>query len=282
MPTVKTLPRVSILIFLTLHSWGCLQAQTVLPFSTDFESPEGFSIGSIQGQNGWEVIQGSASIGTASAFSGTQSLSLDATSPPSIVVQSFAQLAGQNIIFVDFYSRPSASTDSSLTTLFDLGASQANFVKVGSTGEVYAFNGDGTGGGNWQATGFTAALNTNGQSQDWIRFTFRQDYSAKKWDLFLNGEMAMHDLGFRDNATTYFSLFTMQGTSASAGYLDYMYIGSVNPLFEDADQDGLPDSWEQQYLGTLNYGPNDDPGGVGRTLLQSYQQGLSPWPTATV
>jgi len=53
----------------------------------------------------------------------------------------------------------------------------------------------------------------------------------------------------------------------------------VNP---DLDGDGLPDAWELKYLGTLAYGPNDDPGGVGRTLLQSYQQGLSPWPTATV
>ena len=44
----------------------------------------------------------------------------------------------------------------------------------------------------------------------------------------------------------------------------------------DTDVDGLPDAWEQRYLGTLAYGPNADPGGVGRTLLQSYQQGLNP------
>ena len=31
----------------------------------------------------------------------------------------------------------------------------------------------------------------------------------------------------------------------------------------DTDSDGLPDAWEQQYFGTLSYGPNDDPGGVG-------------------
>jgi len=50
----------------------------------------------------------------------------------------------------------------------------------------------------------------------------------------------------------------------------------------DADADGLPDAWEDQQLGTRTYGPTDDPGGVGRTLLQSYQQSLSPWPAATV
>ena len=50
----------------------------------------------------------------------------------------------------------------------------------------------------------------------------------------------------------------------------------------DLDGDGLPDAWELKYFGTLSYGATDDPGGVGRTLLQSYQQSLSPWPTATV
>ncbi|HWA27858.1 MAG TPA: LamG-like jellyroll fold domain-containing protein [Lacunisphaera sp.] len=50
----------------------------------------------------------------------------------------------------------------------------------------------------------------------------------------------------------------------------------------DTDADGLADVWEQQYLGSLNYGPNDDPGGIGRTLLQSFQQGLSPWPSPVV
>jgi uncharacterized repeat protein (TIGR03803 family) len=53
----------------------------------------------------------------------------------------------------------------------------------------------------------------------------------------------------------------------------------INP---DSNGNGIPDSWEMKYLGTLQYGANDDPGGVGRTLLQSYQQGLSPWPSASV
>ncbi len=50
----------------------------------------------------------------------------------------------------------------------------------------------------------------------------------------------------------------------------------------DSDNDGLPDDWELRNLGTLQYGPTDDPGGVGRTLQESYNQGLSPWPSATV
>ena len=50
----------------------------------------------------------------------------------------------------------------------------------------------------------------------------------------------------------------------------------------DSDNDGLPDAWELNYLGVLTYGAGADPGGVGRTLLQSQQGGLNPWPVATV
>lgn len=50
----------------------------------------------------------------------------------------------------------------------------------------------------------------------------------------------------------------------------------------DSDNDGLPDAWEQKYFGSLSHGATDDPGSVGRTLQQSYQQGLSPWPVATM
>ncbi len=50
----------------------------------------------------------------------------------------------------------------------------------------------------------------------------------------------------------------------------------------DSDGDGLPDAWEQQYLGTLTYGAGDDPGQVGRTLAQSYATGLSPWPSPSI
>ena len=53
----------------------------------------------------------------------------------------------------------------------------------------------------------------------------------------------------------------------------------VNP---DSDADGLPDVWEDQYLGTRSYGATDDPGSVGRTLLNSYTNSLSPWPAPTV
>ena len=65
------------------------------------------------------------------------------------------------------------------------------------------------------------------------------------------------------------------------------YQHGTNPQFpdnpaNDTDSDGLPDAWEMKYFGTLAFGAADDPGVVGRTLAQSYAQGLSPWPAAVV
>ncbi|MBX3737166.1 MAG: fibronectin type III domain-containing protein [Candidatus Didemnitutus sp.] len=74
-------------------------------------------------------------------------------------------------------------------------------------------------------------------------------------------------------------------TSDDASYAP-ANLGQLKFLFSfdvfDNDQDGLPDNWERLYFGHLNNTGGEDPGGVGRTLLQSYQQGLSPWPAPTV
>ena len=44
----------------------------------------------------------------------------------------------------------------------------------------------------------------------------------------------------------------------------------------------LMDSWEFRYFGQTQNDPSSDPGNVGRTLLQSWQQGLNPWPLAAL
>jgi hypothetical protein len=46
----------------------------------------------------------------------------------------------------------------------------------------------------------------------------------------------------------------------------------------DTDADGLPDAWELQYLATTSFSGQSDPGSVGRTLSESFVQGVSPWP----
>jgi hypothetical protein len=44
----------------------------------------------------------------------------------------------------------------------------------------------------------------------------------------------------------------------------------------DTDNDGLPDTWEQEFFGTLTHGASDDPDGDGRLTLEEYRQGANP------
>lgn len=50
----------------------------------------------------------------------------------------------------------------------------------------------------------------------------------------------------------------------------------TNNFSGDTDEDGLPDAWEMQYFGTLNYGPSDDPDHDGLSNYQEYIAGTNP------
>jgi hypothetical protein len=44
----------------------------------------------------------------------------------------------------------------------------------------------------------------------------------------------------------------------------------------DSTGDGLPDTWAQEYFGTVNVNPNASPAGTGWTILQDYLYGANP------
>ena len=52
--------------------------------------------------------------------------------------------------------------------------------------------------------------------------------------------------------------------------------GQVLLVLDDSDDDGLPDTWEQQHLATLATGPTDDPDADGTPNLAEYRLGLDP------
>jgi hypothetical protein len=269
------------ILLLSLGLLSLSRGQTII-YTADFETAESYAAGTLHGQNGWQVTQGSAAVISTAAFSGTQSVILSPNSLPTVITQSFSQFANQNVLFVDFYSKPTANTDVTLGTIVDADSARTGFVRVGANGQVYAFDGNGSNGGTWTTTVTSLPLDQSDQAQAWVRFTFRQDYSAKKWDLYVNGTMVGHGLGFRDNTKTAFSLFTLQSASGGTTAFDYFYVATENPLFADADKDGLDDAWELKNFGTLVYGPNDDPGSVGHTLAQNFQDGASPWPVPAI
>jgi len=69
----------------------------------------------------------------------------------------------------------------------------------------------------------------------------------------------------------------VQTPTDGAPYYPYSFSGSFSDgCYGDTDSDGLPDSWEMQYFGTLAYNGADDPDGDGINNTQEYQSGTNP------
>jgi hypothetical protein len=256
-------------------------AVTVLatvPYAADFEAAEGYALGSLAGQLGWSVTQGAARVADDAFFSGARSVVLLPGTPPGKIAQAFAPLAGQDVVFVDFFAKPVAEADITASTTFDIGSSRlALWRTTAGQGELRAFNGDGQGGGRWKDTAFTAPLAADGSTQDWVRFTTRLDFAHKSWDLYANGTMAAADLGFRDNASSYLASFAVQGDATAASRLDYLLAAPQNPLFADANNDGIDDAWESAHgLDLAVNDRNSDPDGDGLTNLQEFIRDTDP------
>ncbi len=100
--------RANILLGMALLGAG-LNGQVKLPYSTDFESSEGFSSGNLHKQGGWLVDQGSAIITGRDAHSGVQSIRIDNRAPSTRIRLPLSSPADRDVYYFDFYLKPSAS-----------------------------------------------------------------------------------------------------------------------------------------------------------------------------
>ena len=259
-------------------------ATSAFPYITDFEAADGYALGSLDGQQGWSVSQGSASVTDQDYCFGAQSVVLQPGSSPARVVQTFPAATGGNIVYVSFYAKPTAETDITTSTTFDVGGARLAFALDSSSqqGVLKAFNGDGSGGGSWAETACYRYYwgDDSGnvkQSSYWINFTVRLDFTHKTWDLYVDGGMVAADLGFRDNTSTFLSSLAVTGDATCAAGLDHIIIGSQSPFFADVNNDGIDDGWEQRYGLSLSADNRSlDPDGNGQTVVQDYINGREP------
>jgi Bacterial Ig domain len=253
-----------------------------LPYLNDFEIADGFALGSLGGQVGWQVTQGTANVSTT-AYSGSDGVQLAAGTPNAIVQEAYASSPGETIVFCDFYAMPTAESSVTSSTIFIAEGAEFGFQLSNGQGVLQVFRGNGSGGGTWTPTNFTIPLNSSNQAQNWVRLTARLDFIHLTWDIYANGNMIAYDIPFLSNTSTYFSTFQAQGDVSADSFFDDIYIGADNPLFNDSANDGINDAWKQQY--NLPVATNDrylNISGDGVPVIQDFINGTSPLINTTV
>jgi Bacterial TSP3 repeat/Alpha/beta hydrolase of unknown function (DUF900) len=249
-------------------------------YSTDFETGEGYTPGSLAGQQGWKVFNNIVDVTAADFYSGSQSVILPAGNPVPVASNVFpaASDASEPIVFLDLYAKLAADPDvnSSAQLLTDIA--WVDLKKEGDRGEVYVFDGDGaTTGVGWKGTGYMVPLNVDNQASQWLRFTFRLDFVHQTWDLYANGEMIAADVLSNNPTAIQLSFFDIFGCATAAVGLDDIHASYDNPLFKDADKDGMDDVWELAHgLDPTINDRNLDPDGDGLTNVQEFMHGTDP------
>ncbi len=248
-----------------------------LPYLAGFEADEGYSVGALHDQLGWSTSGGSARVTIEAAAAGLRSVVLDAATVATVADQEFGAMpSNPGTVFVDFFVKPAAGATAGAGSQFDLDNARLAFVIDGNLGRFAALDGDGSGSGNWRTLAATVAT-TGGQANEWQRLTTRLDYTAKTWDVFLNGRLLAHDLRFRFGAATQFSGISIQGHPNAPSYFDSLYAGIENSLFSDADHDGMDDAWETAH--GINPALNDRSGDAdadGLSNILEFSLGTHP------
>ena len=243
---------------------------TTLLFEADFEAP-GFTVGTLVSDpnSDWSFSNALLDVEVVDVDPAYNLQSLLLTGSGAFTLTADDQLAAQ-VRWVDFYVKPVFVAEGDLTTsVSSLQSAVSAFVQSGGVGQVYVINGDGLGSGAWVSAEKPLTL-TGSVSQDWVRLTYRLDYAGKRWDLFVDDQLALIDLGFLDDGFTSLEAFAIKGDSSTATAFDYFYAGAENPVFVDADNDGINDVFD------LNTALNDrdaDPDGDSLTNIEEFMHG---------
>ncbi len=241
-----------------------------LPYVTGFEPQEHYLPGRLSGANGWTLLAGTAEIQAANAAFGQQFAVLLPGTPVARLQQDFFA-SPSPVLFFEVFARLPAATDGLPVAGFETAHARVALRAVDGLGEVWV-----PVHGGWRAASppVRLPLGENGRTEAWVRYTVREDHASQIWDLYVNGVLAERGLPFRTPADGGFPRFTAIGHGSAPVEFDDLYVGEQNPLFPDADGDGIDDAYEvANGLDPTRNDAAEDLDGDGLANLQEFLRG---------
>ncbi|MDD4735771.1 MAG: hypothetical protein PHP44_06665 [Kiritimatiellae bacterium] len=241
-----------------------------LPWSTGFESAEGFTSGPLSGQNGWQA-DSSVLVETTDAHQGGQSMAFQADPEGAEAINYFGTYP-EKIVWFDSYAKLQKGT---LPDPATLAGNASGLVAVNPDGLLCAWN-------SAESKWMESPLQFEIDPADWTRITFRLDYHHKTCSAYINSVRVFKDIPFADPAMRHLARVAMIQPPSSpltgSSQWDALAATTQEPSLLDNDGDGLPNAWE--ILHALNpEDPTDalsDADADGLTALEEYHAGTNP------
>ncbi|MDD5677195.1 MAG: hypothetical protein PHW60_04285 [Kiritimatiellae bacterium] len=175
---------------------------TALPWSTDFESGEGYAPGNLHAQQEWNVQAGAAAVQTNVVYANQQAVGFTGGTNGTMEAFAASRLVGaisNTVVWTDLRVKLDAGT-------------APDTAGEGATA-VWGVDGDGRwvarDGTYWRRTTWPAATG------EWVRVTTRKDFTTRKWDLYVEGRPVFQNLWFADPQADRFVVFAVRGRASS-------------------------------------------------------------------
>lgn len=153
--------------------------------------------------------------------------------------------------------RPALSADPSEPSYLFIGGATIAFVMKPPDsglrmGNAFALNGDATAGerDDWFRIGLTFPLDENNEATFPLSFSLRIDPDLEEWDLFLMNQLRYAGIVYGKSIKD----LSYRSTGDGLTRLSELSVSAINPLFEDADSDGIEDAEER----ALGFSPEEN------------------------
>lgn len=223
-----------------------------LPWTETFENDgtNAGTLGDLNGQRGWTAEPSTAGqVQNNDAYEGSQACDVaDGTISHTFMDQ-------RTNVYVKLHMKPVMSDK-----LNDIDPSVTAVFYVQSNRYVVAYSG---------STPVVTSVRI--APSDWIVFDVHADYGAETWSLDVNGTNAVNKFPFYSSQSN-FSALVIDGGVAGTAVVDRIEMAwQANEPVNDADGDGMPDDYEEQYSGgPTNLQPYADDDGDGVPNLHEY------------